>query len=53
MGALEVMIGALEVMIGALEGMVRKIWGPAASILLQKIFKEHFLAEMVLKPKNY
>ena len=36
------MIGALEVMIGALEGMVRKIWGPAASILLQKSFKEDF-----------
>ena len=39
------MIEALEVMIGALEGMVRWIRGPAASILLQKIFKEDLLVD--------
>ena len=46
------MIGALEVMIGALEGMVRKIWGPAASILLQKNFQRPFFGRNGLKAEK-
>ena len=52
-GAIEVMIGAIEVIIGAIEEMILKIQEFMASILLQKVFKDHFLAEMVLRPKNY